>query len=489
MGLFDFVKQGRRIKELSQQVRALQSYNVFNNTAQINQNLAIYPSWDIVAQTDRYLSTDDIYSIIRKLSTTAALVPLYGYLQTPDAKSFQQLQRETKSYNPVKRKSLQTKALTDLPEKDPVALLLESPAEGMSKYEFFEACYSFLFLFGEVFMLKERPDLGTNAGMPVKLHFLYPQFVVAKVSVTFPRRIVAFDYRANGVLIQENIPVEDVIHIKYFNPNMTYLGNELRGLSPLQVLAKRLTRLDSNMDTSVAQLQNAGVPGILWDKSLQGEEAVEIMGKRQDNLYRYFSNKNNKGMPYAATGDMGYVAIGSTMADLSVAELAGIDFDKLCNAYGVSNILFNENKASTESNVMLMIKSMYTNTVLPNVFRVRDGFIRGLLPDFRDGVVLPNPDPEGLPIRIRGDGKNRYIDADISDITELHQDLEKKAAAVSTMWHLTPNEKREMLDWDRFDDPVFDEPWIPTGYTPLSEFQSMPPISTTPTPGNPGTGL
>jgi len=494
MGLFDFGKKDKAIKQLSQEVTELKRFAaattgfeniaMANIAANLNSNIAIYPAWSIKTANDRYLNTDDIYSIIRLLATTAALVPLYGYLSTPDKKAFTNLKKEVKGYNNViKYKSLQTKALTDLPEDDPVAALIENPHQDMSKYEFFEGVYSNLFLHGEAFILKERPEDGVNIGLPIQLHLLYPQGVILKISNDLPRTIVAYDYRYEGKIIMENIPAEDVIHIKYFNPEMNIMGSELRGLSPLKVLQKRLTRLDSNMNTSVARLQNGGVETIVYEKGLGvDEERVDIIGKRKQNFHRFISNPDNAGAPFFANGEMGAIQLGSHLKDLGVLELGNVDFKKLCNVWGVSDILFNSDSASTESNVLTHTKRLYTNTILPNIFRVRDALVKHLLPDFKDGVLITGQD--GEPVRVKGDGKSRYIDADISGISELHQDLERKAASLAIMWHLTPNEKREMMDWERYDDPKFDLPWIPTGYTPLDDFENMPPLPVATPNGN-----
>ena len=54
-------------------------------TAQINRNIAVYPKADIAAYSDRYVKTDDLYSIINKIATHSARIPIYGYLVKDDA--------------------------------------------------------------------------------------------------------------------------------------------------------------------------------------------------------------------------------------------------------------------------------------------------------------------------------------------------------------------------------------------------------------------
>src|SRR5690606_30943062 len=110
---------------------------------------------------------------------------------------------------------------------------------------------------------------GVNAGKPFSLHLLYPQYVIMHVSQTMGGMVHSYSYIIDGKVIAEKIPVEDIIHIKYFNPLFSYQSDQYRGLSPLKVLSKRLTRIQSGMDASVAQLQNGGIPGIIYDENVQ----------------------------------------------------------------------------------------------------------------------------------------------------------------------------------------------------------------------------
>ncbi len=474
MGLLDLFIN-KKVKELEQQnleLKRLASISIANLTA--NTNIALWPEENLTEQTARYVTTDDIYSVIKRLATTAALVPIYGYLKTPDSKIFNRLLHYNfKHLKPQQYRNLQTKALEDLPEVDPVAMLLENPHEEMGKFEFFVELFSWLFLDGEVFLKKERPDNGTNQGMPVKLAFMAPQCVTLRITETLPHRVTGYDYRIEGVLVEENIPTSEVIHIKYFNPVMNNMGG-LRGLSPVKVLCKRLARSDSNMNVSTAQLQNGGVPSIVYDKTeASTTAATEIVGARKDNFYRFRSNPRNAGSPFFASGEMGVLQLGSHLADMGVIELGNIDFKKFCNAYAVSDRLFNNDATGSEISDDNARKGLYTNCVLPNIYMVRDAFINGLLPDFEKGVVLEN---NGDPIRIPGDGKKRFIDCDITEITELQEDLGKTVNALAAASWLTLNEKRDVMGYEIFENPLMDQILIGTGIVPLDDLNLPDPV-------------
>ncbi len=466
-----FFGNNSNLKALSLQVQALTRQNLALLGANVNRNIAVYAPWDMQDHSLRYTDTDDIYAIINMLSTTGALIPIYAY-EVQDEKHYKQLSRLKQPHtNPYQAKMLQTKALKDLPEQDPLVQLLENPNSCQTKFEFQVAYNIFLLIHGEAFIYKMRVEYGKNGktnqddpnskndGLPSELHLLYPENVILRVSETLPRRVMGYDYRVNGVLVYENIPPEDIIHIKYFNPVMDIMGNELRGMSPLKALKKRLTRLSSNMDVSVAQMQNGGVPSIVYDKSFPDGLATEVQGKRKENFYKYLQDSSNKGAPYFATGEMGVIELGLKMADMQVAELAKIDFKKLCNAFGASDVLLNNDAASTESNVQVMEKRLYTNTVLPNVYRYRDGMIKGLIPDFAR------------------DKKKRDIREDISEITVLQADMKKMAETYAAMPFIIPNKMFEAFDLEQSTDPAMNDVYVKAGYSNLKDIQNIDPIN------------
>jgi len=393
---------------LQLEIKALQSNNLAN--AFRNFSTQIFPNWAVTREMDAYQTVDDIYSVVKKLATISAMIPFYGY---------------DKNKN------------TDLPETDKLALFLET-----LDFEQKELLYTFLYLQGEVFAYKNRIENGLNAGFS-HLTFLNPSRVVLALSETFPVEIIAYKCQDTKNGIEFNIPVEDIVFIKLPNPSAC---DEWRGLSPIKVLAQRLTRVQSNLDVTVAQMQNGGTPGIVYDKT-PGLDPTAI-SQRRDNFGRFIRNNDNKGAPYFSANDLGYIALGTTLADLNVAELASIDFDKICNAYGVSSILFNNKSASTESNVREMKKEAYTNVIIPNVYRVEAALNKSVVPE----------------IKTKG-----IIKCDISEIPELAEDVSKQATALSQMWWLTGNEKRETMMYDAIENPLMDEVILPSGMMLLDD--------------------
>lgn len=375
----------------------------------------IFPNYKVVREQMVYQTMDDIYAVVSRLAMTSAMVPLYG--EGSDG--------------------------SEVDSNDNINYILEQLS-----FQFKESMYLNILTSGEAFILKNRLKLGPNAGK-IKLMNLNPANMVVNVSEYFPYEITGYIYQDSGRGTSFPIPAEDIIYIKLENPTVD-AQEQIRGLSPIRVLTMRLTRLRAQMDISVAQMQNGGLPGVLYDES--PGFGIDEANMHKENFGNFLKNAGNKSAPYIWGGKVGYVPVGSTLADLDLASLADIDFDKVCNVYGVSSTWFNNKKAATESNVKEMVRLIYTNAVLPNVMRVQDAI------------------NEQLISQIGTEARIRY---DISDITELQKDMRDKAETYARLPIIVPNELREGMGWDRIDDEMMDKPMVKAGYYFMEEVQPI----------------
>ena len=442
MGMIDrLFGQTKIVKNLQNQIKALQRTNT---TTAINVSTSIYPSWQDVENINTYITVDDVYSIISYLAQTAARIPMYGYEVVDDS-----MMKSMKKYSKTSLigKHYQSKAMQDLPEQDKFVEFLNNIS-----YEEKVMYYTILYITGELFLYKEVIELGPNAGKVI-LHPMKGANVIVNISQEFPQRVTGyryFDMGFDGVL-----STEEVIHVKYYNPSITN-GQQWRGLSPLQVLTKRLTRWNAGMDASVAQMQNGGVPGIVYEKS---DFAIETLGQRKNDFANYLRNSSNKGAPYFAAGEMGYLALGLSLADMDVSDLAGIDFTKLCNAYKFPEILLNNQDSSTFNNVASAEKLLYTNSILPNIYLFRDALLKGVVPMYAM------------------DGVKRTIEIDLSEIPALQEDMKMQADALNSMWWTTPNEKRDMMGFEELEEPLMDQIIIDAGKQLITDLGAVPDVT------------
>jgi HK97 family phage portal protein len=411
----------KKLNDLQTQIKALQTSTMMAQVSTVSQT--IYPVWHVLKEIEAYRVIDDVYSVVNRLARTAAMIPFTLYYPDTD--------EDVEFDNPA-AKLFRT-------------FTLEKKIE----------LYTHLFLTGECFFYKEL-YIGADARVE-SLDLLHSSFMTLKLNRQFPFTIAAYEYQdANAGVIINNIPKEEVAYIKYPNPSPDWNYSK-RGLSPILVLAQTLTRLQAGRDASVAQMQNGGVPGILTVKDLRHDTTSKpVIGAIKDNIARFMGNSNNKGAPIIMPGDMNYIPLGLKLADMEVADLAAIDFKKICNAYSVSDVLFNNDSSSTESNVKEMVRLMYTNAVLPVVMMVRDCFNNEVLPYFSGRAVA--------------------IKYDVSEVTELQADMKAKADVFAALPVMIPNDVLEAFGYQRDERPEMDMPFIKSGYSAIDDFEPLPDI-------------
>ena len=438
MGMIDrLFGKTKIVNDLQQQVKQLRKTNLSNV---ISVSTSIFPTWQDIENIETYITVDDVYSIVSYLAQTAARIPMYGY-EVVDDTAMKSMKKYSKTS--LLGKHYQSKAMQDLPEQDRFNEFIKNIS-----YEDLVMYYTILYVQGELFLYKEVIELGPNAGKVI-LHPMKGQNVVVVVSEYFPQRVIGYEYFDQG--FSGSLTTDDVIHVKYYNPTIMN-GQQWRGLSPLQVLSKRLTRWNAAMDASVSQMQNGGVPGIVYEKS---DFAIETLGQRKNDFANYLRNSSNKGAPYFAAGEMGYLQLGLSLADMDVSDLAGIDFTKLCNAYKFPEILLNNQDSSTFSNVASAEKMLYTNSILPNIYLFRDALIKGVIPMYSI------------------DGIKRTIEIDLSEIPALQEDMKMQAEALNSMWWTTPNEKRDMMGFEELEESLMNQIIIDGGKQLLTDLGAV----------------
>lgn len=390
---------------LQGQLKALQSSTLL---AQIsNFNTQIFPHWKIFQEVAAYTTIDDMYSVISRLATEAALIPFKAYDKDGE----------------------------ELPPTDNLNKIIETLT-----FEQKEIMYTYLWALAECFMYKVKLPYGPNAGMQ-KIKFLHPGRMVVVLSETFPVEIVGYRYYDSIRGVQFDILPEDMVYIHLFNPTLDSL-EEWRGLSAAKVLTKRLTRIDSNLSISTAMMQNGGIKKVMYSK-MPGIE-IGAWDQFKDNYAKFSNNKSNAGAPYlSGYPDLGVLDIGSTGSEMELAALAEVDFKKICNALSVSDVLFNSDKGAKYDNTGNFLKAMYNSAIRPMVKRVEDAMNAGVVPDLKT---------------------NGKIKADYSGIAVLQENQKEKADAWAAQPAIVINEMRVAMGQDELADEMAGRLLVKTGY-------------------------
>jgi HK97 family phage portal protein len=411
MQLIDSIKSFLGIEK----VKALQSYS------SITMHNQIFPTWQSWREIQAFQTVEDIYTVVNRLAKECANIPIYGY----DMKG------------------------NDLADSDKFAQFLRTQTRA-KKYEMF----LWYWLRGESFIYKDR-FIGADARVE-KLYFLNPNFVTLIINDVFPFNVVRYRYTNTNAGIDIFIDLEDMIFIKDFNPTDDFQLS-FRGLSKVQVLAKRLTKLSANINNSVAQMQNGGVPGIVYQKDLNPTpDSAKVVGSRRDNFSRFLQNSDNKGAPFFAAGEMGYLKLGLSTVELDAIKAELSDFKKVCNAFSLSDRLFNNDATGSEISDDNARKGLYTDACMPATGMFEDAFNTELCPDF-GGIA-------------------RMCKFDYSEIKVLQSNQLSLAQSIAASPTFIPNEQRAAQGLPRIEDPAMDAVYFKTGYQSIDDFEPLPPI-------------
>jgi len=432
--------------------------------SQLMNGIAIYGQNNQQSYVDGYATNDDVYSIVRKIAKTAAMVPMTVY-KVKDETALKQYEwvSKQKSYSTqslVQKELLKRKALEPVKDDNPLQYLLNNPNPLYDATEFREGVYTMRLLTGNTYVYKLLLDEGVNAGKPVELWLMPSQYVQPIITQTFPRSILGYQLQINGL---EILTTPDVLHIRQFNPLFDWNGGELIGLSPLQSAHKIKNRSDAETDYSVAAFQNSGVNGIVYREDVApNAQGVQSLGALKKEFYNEGQGIDNVRKNLFVAGKWGFTQIGISPVDMNVIESEKMTFKKLCNVYGVSDILFNNGDSSTESNVKEMVKQLYTNAVLPEVYAYRDALNKDIAKAYKD---------------------NLFIDCDITAIPELQEDMLQMAKIFSDLPIMIPNLIMNEFGFGKMDDPMMDKVYIKQGYQPIEDLSIDLPLT-----GDYGTG-
>jgi HK97 family phage portal protein len=446
--VFNLISKKKAVSALVPLVKAVQQLRQVTALQQYNANLGftIYGYADQTDQINAYATVDDLYAIVNKIMKTAALIPLYEY-KVVNKKAFgefkikqRQVAKRPTNKNIYELKALQSKAMELAGEGSPLQDFIDNPNKFQSKSEFLQLTYLFKLLTGNYYIFKDLLDAGANEGKVYEMYNLPANFTYPIASQSLPRRTEGFRF----TLYNQNtvFDLREVIHGKYANPQFDFMGGELIGLSPLQAGAKTLTTIANETDYANMSLKNAGVGGVVVNKSegvdYENKKVIEALGQLKDDVLRDLgssfdsrgSNRNANGLGFLY-GQWEFLKMTIDPANMQLLEQSKYTFKKLCNIYGTSDKLFNNDEGAKYDNYDIALRELYTNAALP--------LVSGLCDDFNNPI-------NGLIQHFDGDS---VVGFDITEIPELNENQADVIKRFNDAPGYKPNDLREALGYGR----------------------------------------
>lgn len=439
MGLIDYVFKGR-IEKLRRELERKIGSQVYAELLRNVQNRPVYFTDNVDSYVkEGYLFNPIVYSIVSFICQKCSAIPWNVY-EVKNDKALSLYKSATKyDFN---AKAVRTKALSVIEDHELSPLLVTpNPLQGWA--EFFEQMVGFKLVTGNSYIQCIGPTAGNNAGLVKELWHI-PTQVIHPVAGNRIEPVKGYKYMNNEGLI----PEKEIIHLKYWTPEY-YNGAFLLGLSPIRAGKRVVTKSNSSYDSFVSSFQNMGAFGIIsGDSKTDDQMLTEQQAEAIEERFRRKTGPKNWGKPLITSAALKWQQIGMSPVDLNIIESDKMDLRTMCMVYHVPSELFGDAQNKTYSNTKEAGSAVYTNAILPELNAFRDAF--------------------NLKVKGRYEGKI-FIDYDASMISELQDDLNYMAQALSSTWWLTPNEKRDMMSFGMDEkNALMDEYWIPMGLSPMT---------------------
>jgi phage portal protein BeeE len=415
----------------------------------ISDKLAAYVS-------DGYQANDIVYACVMLIMDKIRCAPwgLYKVIDEGSLKQYQGLiagKFTTKDWH--KAMDLRKKALEPITSYNnrlgKLNDLLKWPNEYGTWNDLVAEGAGFKMITGNEMQYASMVPGGANQGVPHEIYNAPAQYMAPWATRAFPQKIVAWQLN-NGEY--RKFTKEEIMHIKFWNPQYDVNGAGLMGQSPLKAANKTLTRNNAAKKAGSVQLDNNGAAGIAFvDDPIvpaTGREAQAIATKRA--WAKENTGAENYGKVTFSGYKMGYVQVGSSLKDMDLAVIENVDLRRLANIWGLPSQLLNDPENKSYNNQKEAEKALTSRCALPHLVSKRDHFNRKLQTDW------------GFK------GVNVYADFDMSVYTELQEDQKEKWEWVSKL-PVSSRYKLDLMGLDAEDDPNLEVILVDGNLVPLSD--------------------
>lgn len=356
-----------------------------------------------------YNYNSTVFAVINQMATKTANVPFYvKEVKDKNAKKkLDQLMRATKGNlnltQHIKKKQLEAKAYS----KNDLAFPMERPNTNQTWTEFLSLYKTFLKCTGNVYIYILAPEEGLNAGKPMQVYLLPSQFVQITVKngvdmmededpvkgyiLTYGRSFIEFE-------------AQNVIHIKYSNPNYDENGAHLYGMSPLQAALRNIHSSNEATDLNIKTLKSGGAFGLIHGKSipLQEDQALQLKSR----LKEMDADPTRLGKIAGISAEVGFTRLSLTSEELKPFDYLNWDTKQICNVLIWSDKLLNNDAGAKYDNVSQYRKQVVTDNIQPDLELLAKALNDDFLPRFKGY-------------------ENTEIVFDIMELPEMQQDVKE----------------------------------------------------------------
>jgi HK97 family phage portal protein len=406
-----------------------------------------------------YLINDLIYSIVNLITEKVRVAPWLAYKVVDDAalKRYEGIMGKKNLTAEDRNLALKwrNKALVPLDADGKLNELLQYPNDSQTFPDLVADSAIYKLLDGNRYIYAEMLKEGANKGKPQHLHILPSQDVSILVNrAEWPLSILGYQLMTWGI---RGIDRAAVMHDKYFNPAADVNGSHLYGLAPMKSALRLTDRSNNENKAATSVYANGGLKAIVYvddPRMMPAEAEAQVNAIKQKLTGQEYRGGENSNKLAVSGYKMGIVPVGLSPVDLDIIESEKWSLRRFCNVFGgVPSQLLNDPDNKVYNNTVEGEKALTTRCAIPLLNSFRGQFNRKLGSDW--GYQ----------------GKNIYIDYDITVYTELQEDLGKKWGWVKEL--PVPNGyKLDMmgLDHPEGQEQFMNEILVPSGYTLSSDY-------------------
>lgn len=395
-----------------------------------------------------YNENPDVFSCINKATVKTVSVP-YSIKEVKDKEQYsklKQLDLATKgNFNilqVVKRVKLSVKAFKSTEKPFPLA----KPNPNQTWSDIIGLFKTYIKITGNYYQYNLSPEDGINKGVP-KLVYALPshmmQIVLKKdANLLFDENPIDYYMLIDGSgYIQ--FPVEDIIHVKYVNPNYDRSGSHLYGQSPLRSALRNIQSQNSALDNNIKMLKSSGAYGFLYGKGtpLTPDQAASL----KERLVEMDKDPERLGKIGASSAEIGFQRISLTTDELKPFDYLEWDRITICNVLNFPKELLGQKDGGSLSKTDSADarKALITDDIQPDLILLQDSWNESFIPLF--------PGHE-----------NDIIEWDVTELPEMQEDMLNQAKALKEIY-TTPNEVRTVFKYETLDQDGMDVVWVQSG--------------------------
>jgi HK97 family phage portal protein len=328
-----------------------------------------------------YINNGDVYSIVKKIADNAKHIPRELWKKEGDE-------------------------WVQVTEGDLFEIVTKRPNDQQNIHDFVEQSVTNLLTKGNTFRRgRKTPGFGEA----------FQEIIMVNNNIiTIDCKIEDFNYIPKQYKLELGtnkliVPVEDMNHVKFYNPS-EYGMSSCLGLSPLQAGLLSLVASNDNKTAQSVLVRNQGIRGLITSRS-ERAQTPEERNQIQQAADNRMMGASKFGKAIATSANVDFIQMGMDATQLKIIESAVMKLRDLCNLYGVDSSLFNDPANKTYNNRKEAEKAMFTNAVIP----VNEKDIHSLSEWLLPGWNLK-------------DNTTYQIRQNLSSIPVLHEDEDRRAA-------------------------------------------------------------